>query len=268
MRKIALILLVSMLVMAVAACVEGPSTYQYDTHNFNEAMGDVTPTAAVSTVEIDWVAGSVRVVNGSVSAITVHESGVGEANNIHLYYRVYNDTMTIAFAADDTNVRNISKNLTVTVPQDKPLGTLRINSVAATVHVETTVTDLLDVSGVSARMECALPGVKRVKAETTSGGINLRLGVTRELELESVSGNVNVVVQKMFDELEAETVSGNVTVTMPADAAFDMHVTTVSGRVNAGDFACTIAGKHYKCGVDGAEMEIETTSGNVNLKKG
>lgn len=270
MRKWLVTMMVALLVLPLAACIGNVSIeiYEYDTRNFIEATGDVTPTAALSTINVDWVAGSVRVVAGNGSGVTARESGVGESANVHLYYRVFNDTLTIAFAKNGTKVRNISKSLVITVPQSNLPSRLTVNSVAATVNVEANIQQSVQIDAVSGRVECGLDGTQEVQISTVSGNINLRLNGSKTLALHSTSGGVNLTAQSMFDDLEAATVSGSVVLTLPSDADFTMQAATVSGKISTGEFACTMSGKQYICGVGGAEMDISTTSGNISLRKG
>ena len=66
--------------------------------------------------------------------------------------------------------------------------------------------------------------------------------------------------------------SGTVTLTIPADSAFDLDAKTFSGSISS-DFEITMRGRISKKRIQGsvngggAEVEIDTFSGSVRLKK-
>ena len=269
MKKIVVLILVVMAAFGLAACNllggSGISIYEYKTDNYIESSGDYSPTSDVEAVSIDWVAGSVRVLEGNVSNVTVHESAVGESAKVHYYYRMSNNTLSVAFAKNGTSVSKISKDLTVTVPKGKTVD-LAIGSVAAYVHVEVDSVGRLDVDSVSGRVECKMSTLAKADVETVSGSVNMIVDRVPTASVETTSGNITLNFKQMFESLEVESVSGTVGITMPKDASFTMTASTESGRVSTGDFACTISGKRYIAGTGEATIEAETVSSNINLK--
>ena len=266
MKKAVCILMILTAVAVLAACQShGIEIYSFDTRNFIEAVGDVTPTSAIDSIVIDWVAGNVTVKTGSQESVTVHETAVGSSADVPLYYKVSNSTLTIAFAKNGTQCKNLTKNLTVTVPQGRLLSALTVNSVSSTVHVDSAVTGELSVEAVAGRVECAIDRVDKVEVSTTSASVNLRANYAHELNVETVSGTLNLTLPS-FDELEIESTSGNVGLTLAKDASFTMTASSVSGHVSTGDFACTMSGKRYISGTGTSSIEVETVSGNITLK--
>ena len=270
MKKIAVLIMVVMAVLSLAACnLFGGSdvgVYEYKTDNYIESTGDYSPTSDVSVVQINWVAGNVRVVEGNVSKVNVRETAVGESAKVHYYYRVSNGTLSIAFAKNGTTVSKISKDLTVTVPKGKEID-LEVESVSATVHAELSTMGKMRVETVSGRAECKVTELNKAEFETVSGSVNMIADHVSTTSVETVSGNVSLSYKQMFQSLDVESVSGGATITMPHDASFTLDVSTESGSVSTGDYACTISGKRYIVGKGDAEIKVETVSGNVNLKK-
>ena len=216
-------------------------------------------------MQIDWVAGSVRVLEGNVGKITVRETAVGKSAEVPFCYRVSNNTLSIAFAKNGTKVAKVSKDLTVTLPKGLKVD-LDVDSVAAYVHVEASTLGKLNVETVSARVECRASTIDKVSVETTSGSVNMIVDSAPECEVETVSGNVSLNYKQMFRSLDVGSVSGGLTLTMPKDASFTMTFATETGSMSTGDFAPTISGKRYIVGTGDASIEVETVSGNVNLK--
>lgn len=268
MKKAICTLMILSVLSALAACnAVGVDIYTYDTRNFNEAIGDVSPTSDIDEIVIDWVAGFVHVVTGTQDNITVHESGVGKSASVPLCYKVNNSTMTIAFAKNGTACSNLSKNLTVTIPADKLLTALTVKAVASTVYVDSSVTERIKLEAVSGKVECNLNSVRKVDVETVSASVKVRAAYAKEVNVETMSGALSLNLPS-FEELEIETTSGDVNLALSKDASFTMTVSTVSGRLDKGDFSFTVSGNRYIHGTAGnkASVEIETTSGNVSLK--
>lgn len=269
MKKVLCIALIAALALGLFACnlinKATMETYDFETRNYTQATGDVSPTSAIDEINIDWVAGSVRVMVGTQDNITVHESGVGASASIPLCYRVNNAALSIAFAKDGTKIRNVSKTLVVTIPAEHLLTRLSVNAVAANVAVDPAVVGELNVDNVSGRVECTLNAIAKTRLNTMSGNVNLRAASTKEVEVETVSGTINLNLP-IVDEVEAKSVSGNVTLALAKDASFAMNVSTASGRVSTGDFACTKSGSRYLSGTGKIRIEVETTSGDVTLK--
>jgi len=268
MRKALCLGLITALIMGLCACainVSGVDVYEYDTHDFTVATGDVAPTETIDEINIDWLAGNVHVVTGTQNTVIVHESGVGGSANVPLCYRIDGATLTIAFAEKGTKCRNISKNLTVTVPQGHLLTSLNVDSVAATVFVDAATEKDVRIDTVSGRVECSVATMSKVKIGTVSGNVNLRATSVKDVEVGTISGTLNLNLPSI-DEVEVESVSGDVNLALSRDASFTMKVDTVSGNVNTGEFACTRSGKRYISGTGKASIEVDTTSGDVTLK--
>jgi len=113
-----------------------------------------------------------------------------------------------------------------------------------------------------------------VEADTVSGSVVLtNITDADEIEASSISGKVKYegdLASNGYYYLKSH--SGRVEFIVPSNAAFDLEARTFSGSINS-DFDITVRGKIEKRSLSGsingggAEVELNTFSGSVYLKK-
>lgn len=108
-----------------------------------------------------------------------------------------------------------------------------------------------------------------VKVDTGSGNVELS-GVRGPVVVDTGSGDITVAGQP-GGEWKLEAGSGNITVRVPAQAAFDLHVQTDSGRITL-DHPVTVQGVIGRTEVrgkvqgGGVLIEVKTGSGNIRVE--
>ncbi|MDP2480762.1 MAG: DUF4097 family beta strand repeat-containing protein [Candidatus Palauibacterales bacterium] len=111
-----------------------------------------------------------------------------------------------------------------------------------------------------------------VRARTVNGTV--RLETTGWADAHSVNGSLDVRMGSTAssDGLSFKTVNGSISVALPADAAFDVDASTVSGSIST-DFPLTISGRfvnHHASGTiggGGPELSLKTVNGSIGLQK-
>ncbi len=113
-----------------------------------------------------------------------------------------------------------------------------------------------------------------IEATTVSGEIHVDAGMVNDAEIESVAGGVYFKGQ-LGGDLEIESHSGNVEVFLPADLAADFELESFSGGIENGfgpqarrtdRWEPGLSAEFYT-GQGGADVSVETFSGNIVLKK-
>jgi DUF4097 and DUF4098 domain-containing protein YvlB len=111
----------------------------------------------------------------------------------------------------------------------------------------------------------------RLEMQTVSGGIEVNDARDVELGLSTSSGEVRFSGSLgAGGEHRLESVSGNMHLILPADAAFDLDIETISGDIQTG-FPVTMAqfGERHVLGTvngGGPLLQINTSSGDVTLE--
>ena len=197
--------------------------------------------------------------------------------------------------------------LEVTVPQR---ASLDIDSVSADVDVQQAAGRRLSVESVSGQVSvtASSPGEAKIESvsgdillrmttpsahvESVSGDVDLQGGLTGEVHLETVSGNAKLVARSLRQlemstvsgdlnvqtaltpdaTVKSESVSGDLTLALPRDTGAQLHVETFSGDIDSpvGQVEREEAGPGRSLDVrlgDGhGRIDLESFSGDVNLK--
>lgn len=183
----------------------------------------------------------------------------------------------------------VSANIDVTAMRGS--ASIEAESVSGEVILRASSTDKLEVASVSG--DVSFEGeAARIDAETVSGDVHVN-GAASDVSVETVSGNASVRVPAI-DEFEAasvsgdidfegalaangrmdvESMSGDVRITLPTDASARVSAESFSGDLD-NEFGLAVekgdgpgSTMHGKLGAGGAHIEIESFSGDVNLRK-
>jgi hypothetical protein len=113
--------------------------------------------------------------------------------------------------------------------------------------------------------------VGRVHAITTNGKIDLA-GISGPVQAKSTNGSVSVRLSgaAKLEDVEMHSVNGSVRLYVPADAAFAVKARTVNGSVRCDLPLASVATQSRKrldgvVGADGAQVELSTTNGSVQI---
>lgn len=122
----------------------------------------------------------------------------------------------------------------------------------------------LDIESVSGNVEVKDITATEMKIESVSGNIAVSGAAVTKMDFETVSGNIAIYHGGQRGELDLETVSGDVVLSF-ASPDFRVEYKTVSGKVNN---ACgaTLDRKTYSLGNATVTGEVETVSGNLELR--
>ncbi|MBA3930056.1 hypothetical protein J2X02_000680 [Pseudoxanthomonas japonensis] len=127
-----------------------------------------------------------------------------------------------------------------------------IESVAADVHVNGVASGELSISSVSGSVFAAA-APRKAEVETVSGNATLTLN-SEDVDVSTVSGSI-VLRGRLSGDIEAETVSGRIEVVVNGERVRELSATTVSGRAEVST-ALAPAG----------EINMESVSGDLLLR--
>jgi DUF4097 and DUF4098 domain-containing protein YvlB len=199
------------------------------------------PAAADGVVEIENLAGSVKVVGWDEAAVRVTGT---LAPGAELKFDASGSRTAIEVDVEDDNPMEAVSDLEIHVPA------------ASQVEIEGVRLDV-EVSGVTGTVD----------AETVDGGIT-HTGTAKEVSLQSVMGAVEVTGSK--GRIQAETVNGSVTI---RSSSGHLEASTVNGRLVVSDGPFDEAALESVAGpvtfeadlAPRARLEIESVSGSVEV---
>lgn len=244
-----------------------------DEEEAKEAFGEVT-------IEIDEHSGDVEV---RTRYPDWRDGGWGNRTHVSVYYEVSLPEKAMVRA------NSVSGNVEVSdiqgeVEANTVSGAVLVRAIGNRVRAKSVSGDVeaQDLKGdsvlesVSGSIEArAITG--DVEANTTSGRIELRDITARRLSAKTTSGTVTfegaIVAQGRY---EMESLSGSIRLTIPSDAAFELHAKTFSGSIES-DLPVTLRGavssrhgrqKSLDGAVNGggAEVELSAFSGSIQIR--
>jgi DUF4097 and DUF4098 domain-containing protein YvlB len=130
------------------------------------------------------------------------------------------------------------------------------------------------ISAESVSGDINLSGISgEISATTVSGDMELQAGAIESAKFETVSGDMVVAGEVSGNgRLTAESMSGDVTIMLPASQAGLFKAQSFSGRISSDfgsvDHAKYGPGSHlkYASGKGGAEVRVESFSGNISIE--
>lgn len=234
--------------------------------------GGASLTQTVSSLDIIWTSGNVEIKHGDVDGVTFSESAAVPLNErTNLYYWLDGETLRIRYAQSKKGIHigsYPSKNLVVTVPNEYDLQSVDLDVVSTDVQLnEVRVADV-EVNNVSGDVDVTMSEMtKDIEVESISGNVTITGSVADSLEIESTSGNIYIETNATPKTGKIDNVSGNVTMTFPEDAAgFVLKMEITSGTFYT-ELPMTNNGKDRVYGDGSCTLEIETVSGNIRLEK-
>lgn len=122
----------------------------------------------------------------------------------------------------------------------------------------------LSISTASGRQDLTLSTADTVEIDSASGSISIAADHIRDLEANSASGEMDLDFSSVPDECSIDTASGDITLKLPEDAGFTLDLDTAVFDFDS-EFALKKKDDRYICGDGKAELEISTSSGDIDL---
>ena len=229
------------------------------------------PAEDITALDIDWVAGDVKIMvtDGEEIVVTEHaDRGIPAEYALLLEA---DNTLRIRYSNDVWGIDMPKKDLTVLLPRTvaENLTAVDLSGVSANFAVgKLTVRDAFSFDTTSGKLEMQSMNAPQAKADVSSVSGNVELdGSFREVKAGSTSGEIDLMLRNAPAAVEVSTVSGEVDVELPAGTGFTLDYSTVSGELEY-DFPLTKSkdGK-FVCGDGACRIEVGTTSGSLSVER-
>ena len=229
------------------------------------------PAEGITALDIDWVAGDVKIMvtDGEEIVVTEHaDRGIPEEYALCVEA---DDTLRIRYSNDVWGIDMPEKDLTVLLPRTvaENLTAVDLSGVSADFAVDKlTVRESFSFDTTSGKLKTEVLTATGAKADVNSVSGDIELdGSFREVKAGSTSGEIDLKLRNGPAAVEVSTVSGEVDVELPAGTGFTLDYSTVSGELEY-DFPLTKSkdGK-YVCGDGACRIEVGTTSGSLSVER-
>ncbi len=234
---------------------------------------DVTtvPAAGIREMEINWVSGNILIQTADVAEIQITESGAANAD-CEMQVQTKGEKLSIAFSKGTEKFLGfglhgeLSKDLTITVPQNWECQDLEIDVASAKVDVQNLTVWDLEFNGASGECNFTDCTVDSLDVNTASGDVYFT-GRLRDFDCEAASASVYAKLSNVPEEMDLETMSGLMDITLPEDAGFTVSMESMKASFTS-EFDTTTQGNRYVCGNGQCKISVESMSGEVILRKG
>ena len=229
------------------------------------------PAEDITALDIDWVAGDVKIMvtDGEEIVVTEHvDRGIPEEYALCVET---DNTLRIRYSNDVWGIDMPEKDLTVLLPRTvaENLTAVDLSGVSADFAVDRlTVRDAFSFDTASGKLKTEALTATGAKADVNSVSGDIELdGSFREVKAGSTSGEIDLMLRNAPAAVEVSTVSGEVDVELPAGTGFTLDYSTVSGELEC-DFPLTksVDGK-FVCGDGACRIEVGTTSGSLSVER-
>jgi len=169
-----------------------------------------------------------------------------------------NKKLTVSSVSGDVVVNATSQRVSI----ESVSGDVKFRGHSERITAESVSGDI-DLSGLSGE----------ISVTAVSGDMELQTGLIESGKLETVSGDITVTGELADNsKLTAGSMSGDVVIVLPADQSGIFKAESFSGRISS-DFGSVDHARHgpgshlkYVAGNSGAEIRVESFSGNIKLK--
>ncbi len=217
-----------------------------------ETVYEISPDG-IENLEIDWISGEVDVIpyEGNVILVTeYHSKDIDDEDKASV--NKSGNTLNINFLTGKRIFGNMSfnlrKSLKVQIPHE-----------LATNMVE------IRIDGVSSEISLLDIDAKDLKLDSVSGKIVAR-GNFMDIDVDTVSGKVQLDIGSQFEKCDIETVSGDAVLAIPEDTGFTVEQDKVSGSFES-EFAMSFSKNRGEHLGGGAKITMDTVSGNLRIEK-
>lgn len=319
MRTSAIIKIVTNLILAIVLILilvnflggnqfgfKGFKMFSFNLGGFNYSFDDASKYSIadgkisvddIRELDIDWVAGKVKIEEYSGDKIEFYEENSSELSEDNkMRYLIDNGKLKIKFRKSFVGIgfvsfKPLNKELVIRIPvsMEDGLAELKLDNVSSSIEIDALIANTVLIDSVSGEINIKNLIAKKLDVETVSGAVNVftesefvdaetisgRLNISissksiEKVDIESVSGGVSLDLGNSPKILDVETISGKVDITLPENDGFVAKYDSVSGKFKC-DFEVSISKNEavYKdAKINTSKLGINTVSGNININK-
>ena len=242
MKKLVLIFMLLVSALCIFSCDVDENVsmklsfakYQYKDEE-KYTPGGTEIESAVDALDIDWVNGGVKIEYYDGKTVSVSEKSKDTlTDSTSLQYYLEGTKLNIKFCMNgEEDYQKLDKQLLIKLPNATVLNTLELDGVSSTFDVVDINAVNIDVSSVSRDVNLSLSGeVAELNADTVSGKFTVsKLAYVKKFRCESVSGKISLNIDRAED-IDIDTVNGDLEMRF-ASSPRSIAVDAVAGSVTA-----------------------------------
>lgn len=246
-----------------------------ETTSFQEpeitGYGVALDAASIRDMEIEWAAGSIKILPKDITEIRIAEEGVNQSEK-PMVWKVRDGKLAIQYAENKKislgigiQWDDIIKDLIIEVPKDWQCDSLEVTAAAASLEVKDLTIREMEFDGASGSCVFDNCTVETLDLDTASGNVHFT-GSLQQMDCDAASADILLELSNVPRSLDMDTASGDLDVTLPAEAGFTVTLDTLSGDFES-DFDTTMRAGSYVAGNGRCRIDVDAMSGDVTIRK-
>jgi len=234
--------------------------------------GVALDAASIREMEIEWVAGSIRIQPKDITEIRISEKGVNQSET-PMVWKVRDGKLAIQYAENKKlslgigiQLDEIIKDLIIEVPTDWQCDSLEVTAATASLEVSNLTIREMEFDGASGICVFDNCNVEKLDLDTASGDVRFT-GSLQQLDCDAASADIVLELTNVPRSLDMDTASGDLDVTLPADAGFTVTLDAMSSDFES-DFETTSQNGSHVAGNGRCRIDVDAMSGDVIIRKG
>ena len=265
------------LIVPSTICFTGCSFFTFFNYTYENAdkytAGDREIKDTITTLNIDYVSGDVKLKGTDTDKVTVKETSnkeLTEEQKVHTW--VDGSTLYVRYCASTNKIsfHKIEKELEITIPEVQDLDDLIVHISSGNLNCSEVTTDGLNVKSSSG--DVGFTGsASDVLVKVSSGKTSLDLeGDSSSIDISSSSGSITVDQNGNTDSVKLHASSGNINALLDKAAKLDIHVSSGDIKIEADeilDLKTDSSSGHneFKLGKAPKTSDIHSSSGWVKV---
>ena len=233
------------------------------------SVGEAAIKDTVTDLEINWVAGSIKVIPADTDEIRVTEAYNGDDDDLRLRWRVKNGKLTVQFRKSTVfgTSNSVSKDLTVAIPAAmlESMGDVEITTVSGGVQF-TGNADEFTLDAVEG--DLTITGdIGELEVDAVAGKLNFTGGV-RTADVDCADADITMYLD-MAGELSFDQVNGDVHLYLSDEIkGFSAELDAISGEISVEGFdVSSVSNKSARWGDGSLRVEMDGVGAELEIKK-
>ena len=230
----------------------------------------------VESLDIDWAAGSVKVLvmddadEDGLGVIVTEEYLDEESSRVPMRVELEHGELSISYAEAGTFGLHVDKgkSLTVRLPQSlaASLRSVECDIASGSFEMSDLACQTLSLELASGTMDVTGVAADKLDVDVTSGNAKVSGSFAQLVEMDVASGELRVTSDVVPGDTDIDVASGNAVLELPADASFKATVDKDSGTFKM-DFDAKQQGDVYTVGKGGSLVHVDIASGSVRIRE-
>ena len=247
MKKICLCIAV---LVAMTFCLAGCMNLDYSYENADKyTAGDRVIGNKIDKIDVDYVAGDVKIMAAPASAVSVKETAnrdLEEEEMVHTW--VDGTTLRVKYCASDCgmSIKDLEKELTLAVPKDIRLNGMKLDLAAGDLNAD-------------------LGKIDEFKLDAAAGNLDITAAEVKKFDVDAAAGDCEFTFAKTPEDTNIDAAAGNIKIKLPKQCDLTLKIDMAAGDFHYYDIMFTKKGKAYVCGNGSNEMSIDCAAGDITV---